>query len=80
MSRSFLPSLLAAPLLAAGVAWAAWSAPAVVRGNLVLDGIPEQSTLTADKADKLDAYLSAREARPQGFTGKGQVLIATRFG
>ena len=80
MSRSFLPSLLAAPLLAAGIAWAAWSAPAVVRGNLVLDGIPEQSTLSADKADKLDAYLSAREARPQGFTGKGQVLIATRFG
>jgi len=82
MSRSFLLSPLAAPLLAAGVAWAApaWSAPAIVRGNLVLDGIPEQSALTADKIDKLDAYLSAREARPQGFTAKGQVLIATRFG
>ena len=82
MSRSFLLSPLAAPVLAAGVAWAApaWSAPAIVRGNLVLDGIPEQSALTADKIDKLDAYLSAREARPQGFTAKGQVLIATRFG
>ena len=82
MSRSFLLSLLAAPLLAAGVAWAAhaWSAPTIVRGNLILDGIPEQSALTADKIDKLDAYLSAREARPLGFTPKGQVLIATRFG
>jgi dipeptidyl aminopeptidase/acylaminoacyl peptidase len=77
MSRSFLLSLSAAPLLAAGVAW---SAPAIVRGNLILDGIPEQSALTADKLDKLDAYLSAREARPQGFGAKGQVLIATRFG
>jgi dipeptidyl aminopeptidase/acylaminoacyl peptidase len=77
MSRSFLLSLLAAPLLAAGVAR---SAPPIVRGNLILDGIPEQSALTADKIDKLDAYLSAREARPLGFTTKGQVLIATRFG
>ena len=77
MSRSFLLSLLAAPLLAAGVAR---SAPPIVRGNLILDGIPEQSALTADKVDKLDAYLSAREARPLGFTTKGQVLIATRFG
>jgi dipeptidyl aminopeptidase/acylaminoacyl peptidase len=74
MSRSFLAPLLAASLLAAGLAR---SAPAIVRGNLILDGIPEQSTLAADK---LDAYLSAREARPQGFTAKGQVLIATRFG
>jgi dipeptidyl aminopeptidase/acylaminoacyl peptidase len=72
-----LLSLLAAPLLAAGVAR---SAPPIVRGNLILDGIPEQSALTADKIDKLDAYLSAREARPLGFTTKGQVLIATRFG
>ena len=77
MSRSFLLSLLAAPWLAAG---AAWSAPVIVRGNLILDGIPEQSALAADKIDKLDAYLNAREARPQGFTAKGQVLIAARFG
>jgi dipeptidyl aminopeptidase/acylaminoacyl peptidase len=84
MSRSFLPALAAAPLLAAGLAWLAsslaWSAPAIVRGNLILDGVPEQSALTADQIAKLDAYLSARQARPQGFTGKGQVLIATRFG
>jgi dipeptidyl aminopeptidase/acylaminoacyl peptidase len=77
MCRSFLLSLSAAPLLAAAVAW---SAPAIVRGNLILDGIPEQSVLTADQTIRLDAYLSAREARPQGFTAKGQVLIATRFG
>jgi dipeptidyl aminopeptidase/acylaminoacyl peptidase len=84
MSRSFLPALAAPPLLAAGLAWLAaslaWSAPAIVRGNLILDGIPEQSALTADQIAKLDAYLSARQARPQGFTAKGQVLIATRFG
>ncbi len=77
MNRSFLLPLLAAPLLAAG---AAWSAPAVVRGNLVLDGIPESSSEAADKIDKLDAYLSARQARPEGFTPKGQILITTRFG
>jgi hypothetical protein len=77
MSRSFLLSLLGAPLLATGVAW---SASTSVRGNLILDGIPEQSALAADKIDKLDAYLSAREARPLGFTARGQVLIATRFG
>jgi dipeptidyl aminopeptidase/acylaminoacyl peptidase len=77
MSRRFLLPLLAVPLLAAG---AALSAPPVVRGNLVLDGIPESSSEAADKIDKLDAYLSARQARPEGFTAKGQVLIATRFG
>jgi dipeptidyl aminopeptidase/acylaminoacyl peptidase len=76
MSRSFLLSLLAAPLLSVSAA----SAPAIVSGNLIVTGIPEQSALTADQANKLDAYLSARQARPQGFTGKGQVLIATRFG
>ena len=77
MSRRFLLPLLAAPLLAAG---AALSAPPLVRGNLVLDGIPESSSEAADKIDKLDAYLSARQARPAGFTAKGQVLIVTRFG
>jgi dipeptidyl aminopeptidase/acylaminoacyl peptidase len=77
MSRRFLLPLLAVPLLAGG---AALSAPAVVRGNLVLDGIPESASEAADKFDKLDAYLSARQARPEEFTAKGQVLIATRFG
>jgi dipeptidyl aminopeptidase/acylaminoacyl peptidase len=77
MSRRFLLPLLAVPLLAAGTAL---SAPAVVRGNLVLDGIPESTSEAADKIDRLDAYLSARQARPEGFTAKGEVLIATRFG
>jgi dipeptidyl aminopeptidase/acylaminoacyl peptidase len=77
MSRRFLLPLLAVPLLASG---AALSAPIVVRGNLVLDGIPESSPEAPDKIDKLDAYLSARQARPEEFTAKGQVLITTRFG
>ena len=77
MSRIFLLPLLAAPLLAAG---AAQAATAVMRGNLVFDGIPEPASEASDKIDRLDAYLSARQARPQGFTAKGQVLIATRFG
>jgi dipeptidyl aminopeptidase/acylaminoacyl peptidase len=77
MSRSFLLSLLAAPLLATGLAW---PAPLTLRGNLILDGIPEASALSADQTAKLDAYLSARGARPLGFTARGQVLIATRFG
>ena len=70
MTRILLPALLAACLLAAG----AGAAP-VVRGALVYDGIPE-----ADPAEALDAYLSAREATPLGFTPKDQLLIATRFG
>ena len=70
LRRIFLPALLAASLLAA----AAGAAP-VVRGALVYDGIPE-----ADSSQVLDAYLSAREATPLGFTPKDQLLIATRFG
>jgi dipeptidyl aminopeptidase/acylaminoacyl peptidase len=70
MTRIFLPALLAASWFAA----AAGAAP-VVRGSLVYDGIPE-----ADAPEALDAYLSAREATPLGFTPKDQLLIATRFG
>jgi dipeptidyl aminopeptidase/acylaminoacyl peptidase len=72
MSRIFLPALIAAPLLANPVGA---GAAAVVRGDLVYDGIPE-----ADSAQLLDAYLSAREATPLGFTPKDQLLIVTRFG
>jgi dipeptidyl aminopeptidase/acylaminoacyl peptidase len=75
MSRSFLRPLAAAPLLAV---CAVMAAPAEVRGNLVLDGIPEQAAAAA--ADSLDAYLGARQAAPLGFTPKGELLIATRFG
>jgi dipeptidyl aminopeptidase/acylaminoacyl peptidase len=72
MSRIFLLSVLAAPLLAAA---AAFAAPAAI--DLVVDGIPEQP---AGTADALDAYLGARQAKPLGFTAKGELLIATRFG
>lgn len=74
MTRLFLLPLSAASLLA-GVA--ALAAPPVVHGNLVLDGIPEENS---QSTDTLDAYLGGRQARPLGFTGKGQILIATRFG
>ena len=72
MTRIFLPALVAAPLLANPVGA---GAAAVVRGNLVYDGIPE-----TDSAEVLGAYLSAREATPLGFTPKDQLLIVTRFG
>ena len=52
-------------------------AATTVRGNLIFDGIPDDA---AGSADSLDAYLSTREARPLGFTPKGELLIATRFG
>ena len=74
MSRLFVIPLLAACSFAAE---AVFAAPPVTRGNLILDGIPEQSS---PSADSLDAYLNARQARPLGFTGKGQLLVATRFG
>jgi Tol biopolymer transport system component len=72
MSRIWLAALIAAPLLAIPVGA---GAAAVVRGDLVYDGIPE-----TDSTDVLDAYLSAREATPLGFTPKDQLLIVTRFG
>ncbi|MGO9515064.1 MAG: S9 family peptidase [Steroidobacteraceae bacterium] len=74
MRRIFLLLMSAAPLLfdSAGLA-----ATRVERGNLIFDNIPE---LPADPADRLDAYLSAREASPLGWSPKGQLLIVTRFG
>ncbi len=49
----------------------------VERGNLIFDNIPEAP---AELAEKLDGYLSARQATPLGWSPKGQLLIATRFG
>ena len=46
-------------------------------GYLVYDSVPEADVALTDK---LDAYLSAREATPFGWSPKGQLLIATRFG
>jgi dipeptidyl aminopeptidase/acylaminoacyl peptidase len=73
MNRLYL-LLLAAPLLA-NVADSAVSR--VERGNLTFENIPE---VPADLADKLDGYLNARQATPLGWSPKGQLLIATRFG
>jgi dipeptidyl aminopeptidase/acylaminoacyl peptidase len=73
MTRSFLAPLIAASILCA---LAAAAAP-TTRGNLIYDGIPDRPP---EASDTLDAYLSARQASPLGFTPKGQLLIATRFG
>jgi dipeptidyl aminopeptidase/acylaminoacyl peptidase len=67
-------------LLALGSLCAAYPAIAlsrVERGNLILENIPE---VPAQLAEKVDGYLNARQARPLGWSPKGQLLIATRFG
>jgi dipeptidyl aminopeptidase/acylaminoacyl peptidase len=74
MRNFFLSSVLLAPLLAASVCVAG---PVVTRGDLIFDNIPE---IPLNPADKLDAYLSARQATPLGWSPKGQLLITTRFG
>jgi dipeptidyl aminopeptidase/acylaminoacyl peptidase len=74
MTRNHLLLFLAAPILFAAPAI---GLPRVERGNLILDNIPEPA---AGLSEKLDAYLSARQATPLGFSPKGQLLIATRFG
>jgi dipeptidyl aminopeptidase/acylaminoacyl peptidase len=74
MTRIYLLMLLAAPFLSGTPAVAS---PRVERGNLIFDNIPEPA---ADLSEKLDAYLNARQATPLGFSPKGQLLIATRFG
>jgi dipeptidyl aminopeptidase/acylaminoacyl peptidase len=73
MARIYLLLLLAAPFLLDASA----AVPRVERGNLVFDNIPEPA---AGLSEKLDAYLGARQATPLGFSPKGQLLIATRFG
>jgi dipeptidyl aminopeptidase/acylaminoacyl peptidase len=79
MSRIYLLlPLLAAPFLfSAPVSAPAAALPRVERGNLIFDNIPEPP---AGLSEKLDAYLSARQATPLGFSPKGQLLISTRFG
>ncbi|MEP6884918.1 MAG: alpha/beta fold hydrolase [Gammaproteobacteria bacterium] len=66
--------LLASPFLSGGSAQAL---SRIERGNLIFDNIPEPAT---GFGGKLDAYLNARQATPLGFSPKGQLLIATRFG
>ena len=74
MIRIYLLLSLAAPFL---FATSAGALPRVERGNLIFDNIPEPA---AGTSEKLDAYLNARQATPLGFSPKGQLLIATRFG
>ncbi|SRR5579859_419615 len=73
MNRLYLSLLIAAALL---------SPPAhgfshIERGNLTFENIPEAP---AELTDKLDGYLNARQATPLGWSPRGQLLIATRFG
>src|SRR5580692_4482258 len=68
-------ALLAVPLLCGALLAAA--ATRSGGNSLTYDNIPEPA---AGLSEKLDAYLSARQATPLGFSPKGQVLIFTRFG
>src|SRR5579863_1683931 len=74
MSRIYM-----CPLAAALLAFGASAGPLtrVERGSLIFENIPDP---TAELAEKLNAYLSARQATPLGFSPKGQLLISTRFG
>ena len=72
MTRIYLLLILTVPCLFDTAA-----AARLERGNLIFDNIPEPA---AGLSEKLDAYLSARQATPLGFSPKGQLLIATRFG
>ena len=74
MTRIYILLLLAAPVLFGAPAM---GLPRVERGNLIFDNIPESPV---GSNEKLDAYLSARQATPLGFSPKGQLLITTRFG
>jgi dipeptidyl aminopeptidase/acylaminoacyl peptidase len=49
----------------------------VERGSLTFENIPE---VPVELAQQLDGYLNARQATPLGWSPKGQLLIATRFG
>src|SRR5271168_5189933 len=71
MKRIYLLLLLATPLMAASP-----TVERATRGNLTFENIPEAP---AELVDKLDGYLSARQASPLGWSPKGQLLIATRF-
>src|SRR5271170_3483341 len=73
MRRIYLSPLLAALLINASAA--AFSR--VERGNLTFENIPD---VPADLTEKLDGYTNARQATVLGWSPKGQLLIATRFG
>src|SRR5580698_5043000 len=74
MARICTWSLMAA-LLACGSS--AGALTRFERGSLTFENIPEPA---AELVEKLNAYLGGRQATPLGFSPKGQLLIATRFG
>ena len=74
MPRNYLWLLILPSLLLNSLGSAA---SRVERGNLIFDNIPDAP---ADLTEKLDGYLSARQATPLGWSPKGQLLITTRFG
>ncbi|MDP9088568.1 MAG: alpha/beta fold hydrolase [Pseudomonadota bacterium] len=74
MNRIYLSLLLVSSMLAHSPLLAATS---IERGNLTFDNIPESSAMSREK---LQSYLNARQATLLGWSPKGQLLIATRFG
>jgi dipeptidyl aminopeptidase/acylaminoacyl peptidase len=74
MNRFSLLMLFAAPLLLNDPAAAMTR---VEHGALTFENIPDAPP---DLAQKLDGYLNGRQAKPLGWSPKGQLLIATRFG
>lgn len=74
MNRIYLSLLLVSSMLANSPLLAA---ARIERGNLTFDNIPEPSAILTKK---LQEYLNARQATPLGWSPKGQLLIATRFG
>jgi dipeptidyl aminopeptidase/acylaminoacyl peptidase len=74
MTRFYWPSLTAALCLLNSSGFAASH---IERGTLSFDNIPDAPT---ELVEKLDGYLSARQATPLGWSPQGQLLIATRFG
>ena len=75
-----LRSVWGAAALAVAMAFALWPAAAlaepIVRGQLVIDGVPP---IPADLTERLNAYQNARSAGFLGWLGDA-ALIATRFG
>lgn len=74
MSRQILCCVLA--LCGVGVCGSA-AAGRIERGTLVFDNVPDAA---AEPNESLDGYLRARQATPLGWSPKGQLVIATRFG
>ncbi len=59
------------------LAAAAAAAPRIQRDALIYDGLPAAEP---ESADRVDAYLSGRQATVLGWSPEGKLLISTRFG